>query len=562
MRRSKTWPLNGIEASVIEPFLRIPPFPGSRAPALAVAGQKSIDDATADELVRLLAQKRVGGTFWGGQPSLPQGRDLLLAPTTTSQAVEMLEAAEAEGLLGRCLLIAVDGATGLKSDVPTLHHPIDYWHIAQASDQVWAGSDHELALVAALAQRPLRTFGQGRFEGVASEQGLVRAIRRLFDGWAHANPYTGEEITVRQAIELLSAWRSLVDRNRSLSAVLGIAGWKRPTVDPMLWDGTTLPRYAAAVPEEHSKNEYIGAWTSRISADLLDRVQRSGLPVAEIEDGMIRGRGLGANCVPPLSIVVDFSGIYFDPNQPSDLELILETTELDDALVDRASHLRRTIVEAGISKYGGGVGLKAETGTKHRILVVGQVEDDRSILSGGAGQTNLGLLKRARTIEPDAWLIYRPHPDVEAGHRKGHVADHEVLKFADEIDRGSAINDLIEAVKTVHCITSLAGFEALLRGKKVTTHGVPFYAGWGLTTDLGPIPPRRTRRRSLDELVAAALILYPTYVDPVTRLPCPPEILVRRIARGQDGIPAPLAGLRAFQGKMKVALRRVLEAAR
>jgi capsular polysaccharide export protein len=192
---------------------------------------------------------------------------------------------------------------------------------------------------------------------------------------------------------------------------------------------------------------------------------------------------------------------------------------------------------------------------------LGQVEDDRSVLNGGPGQTNMGLLMRARQLEPDAWLIYRPHPDVEAGHRKGHIPDHRVLNFADEIERGGSITALIEAVDAVHCITSLGGFEALLRGKEVTTHGVPFYAGWGLTIDLGPIPSRRTRRRTLDEMVAATLILYPTYFDPVTRLPCPPEILVSRIARGEDSFAAPLAWLRSSQGKLKVALRRIWEAA-
>jgi capsular polysaccharide export protein len=168
---------------------------------------------------------------------------------------------------------------------------------------------------------------------------------------------------------------------------------------------------------------------------------------------------------------------------------------------------------------------------------------------------------RARELEPDAWLIYRPHPDVEAGHRKGHIPDHQLLQFANEIERGGSVVSLIDGVEGVHCITSLGGFEALLRGKHVTTHGVPFYAGWGLTADLGPIPVRRTRRRSLDELVAATLILYPTYFDPVTRLPCPPEVLVDRIARREDDFAAPLAWLRSSQGKLRVALRRIWEAA-
>jgi capsular polysaccharide export protein len=77
------------------------------------------------------------------------------------------------------------------------------------------------------------------------------------------------------------------------------------------------------------------------------------------------------------------------------------------------------------------------------------------------------------------------------------------------------IVELFPHVDDVHCLTSLAGFEALLRGLPVTCHGLPFYAGWGLTRDLHA-SPRRTRRLALDELVAGALILYPTYVSRTT----------------------------------------------
>ena len=233
---------------------------------------------------------------------------------------------------------------------------------------------------------------------------------------------------------------------------------------------------------------------------------------------------------------------------------------MDRALLERAAQLRQMIIAAGISKYGAGGSASLNLGMGRKILVVGQVEDDRSVLSGGGGQTNLELLQRTREIEPGAWLVYRPHPDVEAGHRKGHIPDKSILAIADEIERSGPISGLIDAVDEIHCITSQAGFEALLRGKAVTTHGMPFYAGWGLTTDLAAIPKRRTRRRSLDELVAAALILYPRYVDPVSGLPCPPEVLVERIARGEDTVRAPLAGVRSLQGKLKVALRSLREA--
>lgn len=545
-----------------EPFLRIPPFPGSRAAhPLAVPSEASIDSATAAELAHLLSSERVGGVFWGSQPSLPEGRDLLLVPGSASQALEMLDAARAEAVLERCAMIAVKGLPSSKTGIPELHGTLDWWYLVDAVTQVWADADHELALVAGLAHRSVRVFGEGRFARIAEYRGVAGSVQQVMNGWNFACTFSGDAISAVQAIHLLSDWKKLIDRNRALSAVLGVAGWKRPTVGPMLWDGASGPTYTAEIPVERAEETYLAAWKSRAPAEVLDRAVQADVPIAEIEDGLIRGRGLGANCVPPLSIVVDFSGIYFDPSHPSDLEWILQSGDMDRPLLERAARLRDMIVEAGISKYGGGAERPVTSGGKRRVLVVGQVEDDRSVLSGGAGQTNLELLERARAMEPDAWLIYRPHPDVEAGHRKGHISDQHALRLADEVERGGSISSLIETVDAVHCITSLAGFEALLRGKQVTTHGVPFYAGWGLTTDLAPIPPRRSRTRSLDELVAAAIILYPTYVDPVTRLPCPPEILVRRIAQGEDSVAAPLQGFRVLQGKLKLAFRRLREMA-
>jgi capsular polysaccharide export protein len=106
----------------------------------------------------------------------------------------------------------------------------------------------------------------------------------------------------------------------------------------------------------------------------------------------------------------------------------------------------------------------------------------------------------------------------------------------------------------LHCLTSLAGFEALLRGKPVTVHGQPFYAGWGLTTDLAPIP-RRRRRLDLEELVAGVLIAYPRYIDPRTGIPCGPEVLISRFAESDLWRPTLLVRLRRLQGQIMAALR-------
>jgi capsular polysaccharide export protein len=120
--------------------------------------------------------------------------------------------------------------------------------------------------------------------------------------------------------------------------------------------------------------------------------------------------------------------------------------------------------------------------------------------------------------------------------------------LADHVEREAPLASLLAQVDGVHVICSLAGFEALLRGVPVTVHGVPFYAGWGLTRDLAPVPARR-RRLGLDELVAGVLLLYPRYVDPVTLLPCDAEVVVGRI---EDGC----AGVRSGWGWM-VLMRRI-----
>jgi len=85
-----------------------------------------------------------------------------------------------------------------------------------------------------------------------------------------------------------------------------------------------------------------------------------------------------------------------------------------------------------------------------------------------------------------------------------------------------------DQVDELHTLTSLSGFEALMRGLPVYTYGGPFYAGWGLTKDRVEFP-RRTRRLSLDELVAGTLILYAAYHDWLTGLTCTPEAVIHRL---------------------------------
>jgi capsular polysaccharide export protein len=281
----------------------------------------------------------------------------------------------------------------------------------------------------------------------------------------------------------------------------------------------------------------------------------------EVEDGFLRSRGLGADCVPPLSITVDRRGAYFDPSRPSELERILETATFDQPLLQRARELRKLIVAAGLGKYDRGQSvLDRPAGGRCHILVPGQVEDDRAVTLGGCGLvSNVELLHRVRNRAPHAYVLYKPHPDVVAGHRRGSIPQSSCLEYADEIVGDVPISSLIAMVDEVHVNTSLAGFEALLREKPVTTHGVPFYAGWGLTTDLGAVPDRRTSNRSIDDLVAATLLLYPRYFDPLTGLPCPAEVVVRRLTERKEPDASIVVGLRRIQGKLMRRLRSLVQ---
>jgi capsular polysaccharide export protein len=265
-----------------------------------------------------------------------------------------------------------------------------------------------------------------------------------------------------------------------------------------------------------------------------------------VEDGFIRSRGLGADLIPPLSLVTDKSGIYYDPTAPSDLENLISqgpALRLDQQV--RIERLIARIISSQISKYNlSGTPIDLPDG--HKILVPGQVEDDASILKGCDDiRTNLGLLKRVRADNPNSIIIYKPHPDVVAGLRLGAIDDDIITQYADITASTANISDLLSKVDAVHKMTSLTGFEALLRKIPVTTYGTPFYAGWGLTTDHGAQSTRRGLHRDLNTFAHRALIDYPRYFDPITKTACPIEVALQRVEDNRLPPPGPLNRLLA-----------------
>lgn len=304
---------------------------------------------------------------------------------------------------------------------------------------------------------------------------------------------------------------------------VGLRRWKAASIGPILNWGASPIRF---VPDSSSlrrisigEGDNVFVWGAAFSGGELEFVRERGGKIYRVEDGFIRSVGLGSDFVRPLSLVLDEGGLYFDPSRASDLETILNTASFTEDEIKTAETVRHNIVQNGITKYNIEPRGRPDWGATNKriVLVPGQVEDDASILLGCSSiRTNLELLRAVRSSHPDAFIVYKPHPDVRSGNRKGALEMHEIVELADHIETQWSVVSCIEACAEVHTMTSLSGFDALLRGKRVVTYGQPFYAGWGLTLDMDASAPafaRRLRLLSLSEMVAGTLLRYPIYWD-------------------------------------------------
>jgi capsular polysaccharide export protein len=524
------------------PLLRSPPYLGPAATVSGIGRSASSSPAACERIDQLFAairDARVGGAFWAR--SLPDRRPTIIVRARSAADAGSLATGLSHAERANALWL-LPKATSHAAGGETVAGDIDPWSLLRPDTTLLAHGDDEWVALAHIAGCPVRIASPGRFGAPGSAPAEIRqAVAAHLLGATYRDPFTDEASDAETVVTRLADWRRVMEVNRGIVAACGIAWWKRHEIARFLATPAHPLRFflseRRAIRHAARQGGAIAVWPSRISAGMAQRAAAQGVPLVRVEDGFVRSVGLGSNLVPPSSITVDRQGIHYDPGRPSDLEAILAEGHFPAPLLERAERLRETILSAGISKYGGGdshVFPERQPG-RRLVLVPGQVEDDMSVRLGGAGlASNLELVRRARALEPDAEIWFRPHPDVDAGHRKGAVPDAEALRFADRIVRGGGMARLLDRVDAVHVLTSLTGFEALLRGHAVTCHGVPFYAGWGLTRDLAPVPERRGRPSSLAELIAAVLILYPRYLDPVTGLPCPPEILISRMTDGAD----------------------------
>lgn len=492
-----------------------------------------------DGLFAAIRDARIGGCFWSS-PGEGAGANVILrcrSGDDVKQAQSMLTEAER----GAAIRISPADDTGrAASSARDGKREVDPWSLLDDATILIAHGDDEWVAIAVITGVRVCFLSAGRFGAPGDDVArLRRIVAEDVARVRYRDPFDGGDARIGETIALLGDWRRMLDSNRRIVAACGFSWWKRREIGRFLWTPQHPMRFfrseARSLAFAARHDGAVAIWPSRVSDSMVASAAEKQVPLVRVEDGFVRSVGLGSNLVPPASVTVDRCGIHYDPTRPSDLEELLAHGDFPPTLLARAERLRQTIVTAGISKYGNGAvhAFPSRQAGGRLVLVPGQVEDDMSVRLGGGGlSSNLELLRRVRALEPDSEIWFRPHPDVDAGHRKGAVRDSDALDYADRIVRGGGMASLLDQVDAVHVLTSLTGFEALLRQREVICHGVPFYAGWGLTRDLANVPDRRGRRLTLDELIAGVLIVYPRYLDPVTELPCPPEVLIRRFGDG------------------------------
>lgn len=386
----------------------------------------------------------------------------------------------------------------------------------------------------------VRSERRSNIQGVTLEMLFAAAYLKLC---RYINPITQKRVDLDEVLELLHLQREINEENRGGAVVFGVKNWRKEILDAYLSSTQGKVYYTNSVKKALKLavnfNIPLAQWASRVSESVTDLAKSQEINQIFIEDGFLRSQGLGCDYIKPFSLVFDREGIYYDPQKPSRLETILNTIKEHpdhELLCSRAGFLIREILKAKLTKYNVGIAdaenlasFKAQLPKdKKLILVPGQVEDDASVLrAGGEIKSNATLLEAVREHNKEAFIIYKPHPDVLALNRQGGKSS-DTQGLYDLKVTNLSISALYDLVDEVHVLTSQSGFEALLRKIPVTVYGKPFYAGWGLTYDFQEFP-RRKAHLTLEELIAGVLILYPRYFDWCTMQFMRPEDAVYRL---------------------------------
>ncbi|WMC09237.1 capsular polysaccharide biosynthesis protein [Oceanimonas pelagia] len=499
-----------------------------------------IDQTRGDQSVRL------------GLASEQSFANMLTAAKAENPGAQIIVRTHPDVLLGKKLGYLND----VGDDVLLLADSVNPFALMAQVDKVYTVTS-QLGFEALLAGKPVVCFGAPFYAGwgvtddriAVPRRGEPRTVPQLLAAaylryCRYLDPITGERCELEDVLDLILAQRSPVPPVDELYAV-GFSLWRRRFAPRFLSRYARKVTFVNRIPDamdsrfRGNDNKAVLVWGRRFESQLAN----CPLPVWRMEDGFLRSVGLGSDLRRPGSLVIDPVGIYYDPRTPSAIEHYLGHHDFSSLELSLGEQLLTHFREQALTKYNVGtrsrLDWRKQANGRPVLLVPGQVDDDASVQLGSpfvAG--NAALLQAVRAAHPNAFIIFKPHPDVVSGNRKGQVPEKVLKTCVDLVETDAGIVDCLDACDTVHVLTSLTGLEALIRGKPVTVWSQPFYAGWGLTTDVHPVA-RRGRALPLPALVYATYAWYPTYVDYQTGLCSTPQRFARQLAREREQFKEP-----------------------
>lgn len=274
-----------------------------------------------------------------------------------------------------------------------------------------------------------------------------------------------------------------------------------------------------------------GAWPPQLQMALW--AKQNHIPLIRLEDGFLRSAdtiqhaGINPKYTQGISFTISNDVPYFDATRSSLLERMLNNPliKITPAQIKQARACIDFITQNNLTKYNHQPIFTPYIGRPNvpKVLVADQSYGDFSILKGKADPTTFHrILQAAITENPDADIIIKTHPDTlapgsfhPAGYYSNLKAEGRIYLMTEPINPIC----LLKSCDKVYVCTTQLGFEALLCQKEVHVFGMPFYAGWGLTKDALTCP-RRTMKRSLEEVFYMTYILHSLYINPNTGKIC------------------------------------------
>ena len=436
------------------------------------------------------------------------------------------------------------------NNVIFLKEDYNLYNILEYIEEVFTVSSQS-GFEALIAGKKVHTFGTPFYAGygltiddISLKRPQVSLEKIFYASYLEACKYfiSGVECNLNEIIDIILEQRRLTEKDNKFQKffLYQIPLWKSSSIKDFIFQKNSniirVKNKKLLTKHKPTSKDAVIIWGFKNACEnLLNYTENNNIPVITFEDGFIRSVGLGSDFTPAYSFVMDHYGIYYNPQQKSELEVILETFDINQHQTERLAKLQNTLVEMKISKYNVNQNinkekpalLKQQANNKKIILITGQVSDDMSIIKSGIMISDYRtLVEKVRNENPDAFIIYKHHPDVIVGNRSGYISSQILKQFVDVIIKNINIIDLIKISDEIHTITSLSGFEALLHGKTVVHYGLPFYGGYGFTVDKSFTNHKR-KPVDFKTFCYSTFFLYPRYTTPNLHIALTPEVIVK-----------------------------------